>query len=60
LEEVDFDEKKKPAIEKEFSLQIRPDFLIDVLEKATFMYVGEAHILFKRQAFQHLAGLNVD
>lgn len=60
LEEVDFDKNKKPQIEKNFSLQIRPDFLVDVLEKATFMYVGDSHVLFKRQAFQHIAGLEVD
>ena len=58
LQEVDFE--KPPNIEKPFSLQIRPDFLIDVLEKATYMYVDESHVLFKRQAFQHIAGLNVD
>ncbi len=58
LQEVPFG--KTPNIDKDFSLQIRPDFLIDVLEKATFMYVGERLVLFKRQAFQHIAGLNVN
>lgn len=58
LEEVEFE--KPPKIEKSFSVSMRPDFLVDVLDKTTFMYVGEHHVLFKRQAFQHIAGLEID
>jgi hypothetical protein len=38
-------------------LSINPIFLMDVLERATFMYFSDDAILFKRQAFQHLTML---
>jgi hypothetical protein len=52
---VSFD--KPINIGKQIELQIRPHFLMDVLEKATFMYLTDNFVLFKRKAFQHLAGL---
>jgi hypothetical protein len=54
---VSFD--KPISIGKQIEFQIRPHFLMDVLEKATFMYVTDNSVLFKRQAFQHLAFVNI-
>jgi DNA polymerase III sliding clamp (beta) subunit (PCNA family) len=55
FEEVSFG--KPVELDKTIQLTIRPDFLIDVLEKATYMYFSDRMILFKRQAFQHAACL---
>jgi hypothetical protein len=54
---VSFD--KPINIGKQVELQIRPHFLMDVLEKATFMYFTDRAVLFKRQAFQHMAMLMI-
>jgi hypothetical protein len=55
--EIQFE--KPQEIADSFEVQIRPNFMMDVLDKTTFMYVGGRFVLFKRQAFQHLAGLEI-
>jgi DNA polymerase III sliding clamp (beta) subunit (PCNA family) len=57
FEEVPFE--KPIEIGKQVELSINPLFLMDVLEKATFMYFSDRSILFKRQAFQHMAMLMI-
>jgi len=58
FEEVPLDKPIK--LDKEIQFTIKPDFLMDVLEKAAFMYFSNIRVLFKRQAFQHLACLYKD
>lgn len=57
-EDVLFD--KPNDLEELIKVRIRPEFLIDVLDKTTFMYIKQPMILFKRQAFKHLAMMDID
>jgi len=55
--EVDFD--KPQPIENPFEVKIRADFLIDILTYAVFMYFSKSHVVFKRQSFQHITGVEL-
>jgi hypothetical protein len=57
FEEVPFEKPINLDGVDKVQLSINPLFLMDVLEKATFMYFSDRAILFKRQAFQHMAML---
>jgi DNA polymerase III sliding clamp (beta) subunit (PCNA family) len=57
-QEVEFDKPIK--IDAPIEVRIRPNFLMEVLDKSTFAYIYNDRILFKRQAFQHIAALDID
>lgn len=55
IEEIEFE--NPPKIDKPFVVTMRPDFLLEVLNKSKFMYVGKDMVLFKSQGFQHIVGM---